>query len=49
MKRPFTKTILFLLIQTCMTIKGIDVETDEKLALKYLIDYGLATSLEAIM
>ena len=40
MKTPLAKTILFLLIKTCMTIRGIDAETDEKLALKYLSDYG---------
>jgi hypothetical protein len=40
MKTPFAKTISFLFLKTCMTISGIDVETDEKLALKYLTDYG---------
>ena len=30
MRTPFTMISLFLWIKTCMTIRGIDVETDEK-------------------
>ena len=40
MKTPLAKTILFLLIKAFMIIRGIEVETDIKLALKYLSDYG---------
>ena len=40
MKTILLKIFLFLSGYTSITTESIDVETDEKLALKYLSDYG---------
>ena len=40
MKTSLLKILLFLSGYTFITTGSIDVETDEKLALKYLSDYG---------
>jgi hypothetical protein len=40
MKSSLLKIFLFLSVSAFITIGSIGVETDEKLALKYLSDYG---------